>query len=201
MAQAPPARITGGVAREALERRYVAAAQTAQAAVAFVTDASAKHLTALLRSRPEARFAALAETSSVLTPDDRIKLLASLKGQAAPARPISATTASRWAIIRSRLPYQVVPITIRVLGGVALVVLGMLAWHRTPEQWVTIKDAKAPITQWRLPEGTAMTGLPSTGARYALLHRDGAVGVLRAWLPGRGYARARVPIDDLQAAR
>jgi hypothetical protein len=94
-----------------------------------------------------------------------------------------------------------VPITVRVLSGVVVVVLGLLAWHRTPEQWVTIKNVKVPTTQWRLPEGTVMTGPPTTDIRYALLRRDDTVGVLRAWLPGRGYAEARVPIDDLQTAR
>jgi hypothetical protein len=87
--------MTHGAAAKALEQRYAAAAQAAKDAATFVADASAKHLTALLRARPEARFAAIAETGSVLTAEDRSKLLASLKGQAAPARPISATTASR----------------------------------------------------------------------------------------------------------
>lgn len=201
MAQAPRTRMTGGAAAKALEQRYAAAAQASKDAATFVTDASAKHLTALLRARPEARFAALAETGSVLTAGDRSKLLASLKGQGAPARPISATTASRWAIFRSRLPYRVVPITVQVLSGVVVVVLGLLAWHRTPQQWVTIKSLKAPTSQWRLPEGTVMTGPPTMDIRYALLRREDTVGVLRAWLPGRGYAEARVPIDDLQAAR
>lgn len=201
MAQPPRNSRTGSDAAKALEQRYAAAAKAATEAVTLVAEASAKHLAGLLRSSTETRFAALAETGSVLTPDDRAKLLASLKGQAAPSRPISATTASRWAIFRSRLPYRVVPIAIKAFSGVAFVGLGLLAWHRTPEQWVTIKNTKAPTTQWRLPEGAMISGPPSTDTRYALLRYDGTTGVLRAWLPGRGYAEARLPIDDLQAAR
>lgn len=201
MAQPPRNRRTGSDAAKALEQRYAAAAQAATEAATFVAEVSSKHLTGLLRASLEKRFAALAETGSVLTPDDRAKLLASLKGQAAPSRPISATTASRWAIFRSRLPYRVVPIAIRAFSGVAFLGLGLLAWHRTPEQWVTIKDTKAATTQWRLPDGTMMARSPTTDTRYALLRRDGQIGVVRAWLPGRGYAEARVPIDDLQAFR
>ncbi|APX85908.1 hypothetical protein BV511_15065 [Methylorubrum extorquens] len=201
MAQTPrPARVETEAVRT-LERRYADAAQAATASDAVVTEASAKHLAVLLRAQPDARFAALEEASSILTLPDRGKLLASLKGQAATARPISAGTASRWAIFRSRLPYRIVPITIKALSAVAVVGLGLLAWHRTPEQWVSIRASIASNTQWRLPEGTVMTGAPTTDARFALLRRDSRIGVVRAWLPGRGYAEARVAIDDLQQAR
>ena len=201
MAQAPRRMMTGRVAVEAMEQRYAAAGQATAAAENVVVETSAKHLAGLLRGRPEARFAALAESGSVLTPEDRAKLVASLKGQATSARPISAGTASRLAILRSRLPYRVVPIMVRVLSSIAVVVLGLLAWHRTPEQWVTIRASAASSTQWRLPDGTTSTGAPTKDTRYTILRRDGEIGVLRAWLPGRGYAEAHVAIDDLQAAR
>lgn len=201
MAQPPRHRRIGSDAAKALEQRYAAAGKSATEAATYVAEASAKHLAGLLRSSTEKRFAALAEAGSVLTPDDRAKLLASLKGQAAPSRPISATTASRWAIFRSRLPYRVVPIAIKTFSVIALLGLVLLAWGRTLEQWVTIKNTKASTTQWRLPEGPMISGPPSTDIRYALLRRDGEIGVIRAWLPGRGYAEARVPINDLEGSR
>lgn len=188
-------------ARSTLEDRYVAARRAAQAAADHVAQASAQALTKLLRGGPEARFAALADPASALTPEDRAKLVQALSGQAAPARPIPASTASRFAIWRSRLPYRVVPLTIRGLGAVALAGLGLLAWQRTPAGWVSIAGRQALPVSWRLPDGNRSDGILSPGQRYPLVRWDGEVGRLRLWLPGRGYAETQVGRIHLQDAR
>jgi hypothetical protein len=185
----------------ALQTRYAAARRAADEAAARVAEASTRELNALLRAKPDARFAALADPASVLTPEDRARLLASLRGQSAPARAISAATASRWAIWRSRLPYRVVPLTLRGTGAVGLIGLGLLAWQRTPEVWVTPVGRQALPTSWRLPDGGRSDGTLNPGQRYALMRWQGATGVVRLWLPGRGYAETGIERIYLQDSR
>lgn len=169
-----------------LERRYRSAAEAAEAAASHVVEASARHLAALMRGGAAARFAALADTASPLTPEDRGKLVNALQKQAPNARPIIAGTASRLAIWRSRLPYQVVPWTVRGLSVLVVIGLGLLAWHRTPERWLTFTGA-AFIGHWRLPDGSILDRTLVPGERYALVREEGEAGLLRLWVPGRGY--------------
>ena len=191
---APPARST-------LEERYAAAQRAERAAADHVAQVSAQALAKLLRGGPEARFAALADPASCLTPEHRGQLLASLRGQAAPARPISAATASWWAIWRSRLPYRVVPLALRGIGAAALIGLGLLAWHRTPAGWVTITGRQALLAPWQLPDGSRSETTLTPGQHYPLVRWEGEVGILRLWLPGRGYAETRVGRAYLQDGR
>jgi len=183
---------------EALDARYAEARQAAEAAEEAVRQASASHLVSLLRAKPEVRFAALADSTSVLTTEDRTQLLISLWGAAAPSRPILAGTASRWAIWRSRLPYRVVALTMRGLLLVAGLGFGALAWHRTPERWVSIAGDKVLSTRWQWPGGQIAEGTLRPGERYVLARRDGEFGLLRHWSPDHGYAETRVPLAYLR---
>lgn len=181
-----------------LEERYRAAVRAADEAAAAVAAASKRHLDGLLKAKPEARFSALAEASSPLTPEDRGRLLQSLRGQAQPVRPITAATASGFAIWRSRLPYRVVPMA---MWGIILVAgLGLvgLARHRTPEGSVTIAAREAMPTRWQLPDGGGLDGILRPGERYALVRWEGEVGRLRKWYPGYGYAETLVRQGYLQ---
>ena len=87
------------------ERRAqaMAAAEAAARAVEGLSAEESRKLTdRLLKGGPAARFEALADEESRITPADRRRLLSSLTGKAAPRRAVLAGTASRWAIFRSR---------------------------------------------------------------------------------------------------
>ena len=60
--------------RQRLELRYRDASKVAEEANAHVVGMSERHLTGLLRGKPAARFAALGDPTSPLTPEDRAKL-------------------------------------------------------------------------------------------------------------------------------
>ncbi|MCJ2005545.1 hypothetical protein [Methylobacterium sp. J-092] len=200
MAQPPRPRPEATTPRDRLEERYGAAIRAADEAATAVTAASARHLAKLLRAGPEARFSALAESSSPLTPEDRGKLLQSLRGQSPPARPITAATASRLAIWRSRLPYRVGTVAMAGLTLVAGVGLVGLALHRTPTGAVTIAGREVLTIRWQLPDGSTRDGTLQPGQRYALMRWEGQSGRLRKWYPGHGYAEALIPQDYLQTA-
>lgn len=180
--------------RQRLELRYRDASKVAEEANAHVVGMSERHLTGLLRGKPAARFAALGDPTSPLTPEDRAKLLQSLEGQVPPARPITADTASRLAIWRSRLPYRVVPWTVRGLSAVTVIGLTVLAWHRTPERWIEITGTAALPVRWQLPGGGYEDDRLNPGEHYVLVRQEGTSGLLRRWYPGRGYAEARVSL-------
>ena len=126
--ETPRAHTEAATPGDRLEERYRAAIRAADEAAAALAAASKRHLDVLLKAKPEARFAALADASSPLTPEDRGRLLQSLRGQAQPVRPITAATASRLAIWRSRLPYRVVPMAMWAITLVA-------GPHSTPGSW------------------------------------------------------------------
>lgn len=182
----------------ALDARYAVARQAAEAAEDAVRQASAHHLATLLRAKPEARFAALAGNVSILTPEDRTQLLTSMRGGAPPSRPILAGTASRWAIWRSRLPYRTVAVAVRGLLLLAGLGLGALAWHRTPERWVSLAGDKVLNTRWQWPGSQITEGVLRPGERYVLVRREGEVGLLRHWSAEYGYAETRVPLAYLR---
>ena len=198
MASAPRPPAAAATPMELLEQRYLAAIQAAEAAAAHVTDASGQPLSKLPRASPQAKFKALAEASSPLTPEDRGKLLQSLNGHSPPSRPITAATASRLAIWRSRLPYRIVPLAMRGLILVTGLGLGLLAWHRTPERWMKITGQEVLSTRWQLPNGEIIEGILKPGERYVLVRREGKIGLLRSWYPGRGYAETRVFLGYLK---
>lgn len=201
MSLAPPPRTDAATPGDRLEERYRAAIRAADEAAAAVAAASKRHLDGLLNSKPEARFSALAETSSPLTPEDRGRLLQSLRGRGQPARPITAATASRLAIWRSRLPYRVVPVAMWGITLVAGLWLVLLAWHRTPEGSVTIAGRDTLSTRWQLPDGGALEGILRPGERYVLVRWEGQVGRLRKWYSERGYAETLVGEGYLQTGR
>ena len=184
-----------------LEACYEIARREADEAEANVKQASTRHLAKLLRAKPEARFAALSDRASVLTPEDRGQLLASLREQAAPSRAISAGTASRWAILRSRLPYRMVSLVVRGLAVAACLGLAVLAWQRTPEGFVELAGRQALPVSWRLPDGRTMENSLTPGQRYQLLRWNGGMAQLRLWLPGQGYAETQVAQEAVKSAR
>ncbi|MGX9984670.1 hypothetical protein [Methylobacterium fujisawaense] len=199
MARPAPSRSAPHLASSAtLDARYAAARQAAKAAEDAVRQASARHLADLLRAKPEVRFAALVDNVSILTPEDRTQLLTSMRGGAPPSRPILAGTASHWAIWRSRLPYRAVALAVRGLLLVAGLGLGALAWHHTPERWVSIAGDRDLSSRWQWPGGQITEGVLRPGEHYLLVRRDGEVGLLRHWSAEYGYAEIRVPLAYLR---
>ena len=181
--------------RQRLEQRYRDIARAAEEANASVVELSERHLARLLRGPVAARFAAFDDLNSPLTPEDRVKLLHALERQPPPARPISGGTASRLAIWRSRLPYRVVPWTVRGLSAILVVSLVVLAWHRTPERSIQITGREAMPVRWQLPSGDHQDSRLNPGERYAVLREEGTRALLRRWFPGRGYGEAWVALS------
>ncbi len=187
--------------RQRLEQRYQEAARAAGEANAHVVDMSERHLSRLLRGTAAARFAAFDDPNSPLTPEDRGKLLQALERQPAPARPISAGTASRLAIWRSRLPYRVVPWTVRGLCAVLVVGLAVLAWHRTPERSIQVTGRETLPVRWQLPGSDYQDSRLNPGERYVVVREEGTRALLRRWFPGRGYGETWVALSLPQEGR
>jgi hypothetical protein len=197
-ASAPSA--SGSPTAKTVRDNLAAATKAAEAEATEVARVSKRRLDGLLKARPDARFAALAEAESVLTPEDRLALLDSLRNAEASHRPIRAGTASRLAIWRSRLPYRLVPIGLGLGSALLLFGLALVAWYRTPERWVTLRGAEPQPIGWRMPDGMRVAGRLDPGSRALLWRRDGADGVLRSWVAQSGYAEARVPLSLLATA-
>lgn len=187
--------------RQRLEQRYRDIARAAEEANASVVELSERHLAQLMRGPVAARFAAFEDPNSPLTPEDRVKLLRTLERQPPPARPISAGTASRLAIWRSRLPYRIVPWTVRGLGTVLVLGVTVLAWHRTPERSIQVTGREVLPVRWQLPGGDYQDGRLNPGERYAVVREEGTRALLRRWFPGRGYGEAWVALNLPQEGR
>lgn len=201
MARPPQGPAAAQTPRQRLEQRYRDTAQAADEANAHVVDMSERHLARLLRGTVAARFAAFDDPNSPLTPEDRGKLLQALERQPPPARPISAGTASRLAIWRSRLPYRAVPWTVRGLSAILVVGLAVLAWHRTPERSIEVTGTEAQPVRWQLPGGDYQDSRLNPGERYVLVRQESTYGLLRRWYPGRGYGEAWVALSLPQQGR
>lgn len=195
MARLPQSAAVAQTPRQRLDQRYRDMARAADEANAHVVATSERHLARLLRGTAAARFAAFDDPTSPLTPEDRGKLLQALERQPAPARPISAGTASRLAIWRSRLPYRVVPWTVRGLSVVLVVSLGVLAWYRTPKRLIQITGTDALPVLWRLPGGEYQDSRLKPGEHYVVVREEGTQVLLRRWFPGRGYGETRVALS------
>ncbi|MFH6782165.1 hypothetical protein [Methylobacterium sp. MA0201] len=173
----------------------------AQQASVAEAKASKAVLDKLLRQSVEKRFAAFESESGKLTPADRRTLLASIKNADLPAQraPLGGT-ASRFAVWRARLPYQV--------GGMAasgialgLAAIGLIvAIRNTPSHAVEIVTTYPVPAQFRRADGVIVADRLEPRTRYVAMSERGGQTLLRLWLPRQGYATASVPSDWLRPA-
>jgi hypothetical protein len=189
MAQ-PPRTPTSGQRRAEAE---AAAAKAAQAAGERQVEDSRKLADRLLAGTAEDRFAALSDAALELTPADRRRLLRSLTGKGHTPRVVPAGTASRWALIRSRLPYRVGALASAGLMLVLLLIGILVARSNTPLGMV-VSDASQDLSvPFKLKDGQVAFDRLEAGRPYALMYRNNGVDVLRRWVSGSGYAEARIP--------
>ena len=195
------AQVSAPTSAERRAQAVAAAEAAAREAEGLNADESRKLADRLLKGGATARFDALADETSRITLADRRRLLSSLTGKAPSRRAITAGTASRWAIFRSRLPYRVQPL---VLGGLAVaggITALLVARSHTPEGIVASSYSQNLQVAFTLPNGTLALdpfednrpyGLDA-GRSYALVRQENGEAVLRQWVPGIGYAEAHVP--------
>jgi hypothetical protein len=185
----------GPAARVAVARNEAEEARVAEA------KASKAVLDKLLRQSVEKRFAAFESEAGKLTPVDRRTLLASIKNADLPAQraPVGGT-ASRFAVWRARLPYQV--------GGMAasgialgLALIGVIvAIRNTPSHAVEIVTTHPVPAEFRRADGVIVADRLEPKTRYVAMSERGGQTLLRLWLPRQGYATASVPSDWLRPA-
>lgn len=181
--------------RVAVARNEAKEAGTAEA------KASKAVLEKLLRQSVENRFAAFESEAGRLLPADRRTLLASIKNADLPARrgPVGGT-ASRLAVWRARLPYQVAGLAASGLAlGFALIGL-VVAIRNTPSHAVEIVTTYPIPAQFRRMDGIIVADRLEPKTRYVAVSDRGGQTVLRLWLPRQGYATASVPSDWLRPA-
>lgn len=174
-----------------------------EAKEARIAEAKASEaiLLKLLSQSVEKRFAAFESEAGKLTPADRRTLLTSIKNADLPAQraPLGGT-ASRSAIWRARLHYQV--------GGMAassialgLAAIGLfVAIRNTPSHAVEIVTTYPVPAQFRRADGVIIADRLEPGKRYVAMSDAGGQTWLRLWLPRQGYATASVPSDWLRPA-
>lgn len=175
-----------------------AAAEAAEREAETLSAAESRRLAdRLLTGGPDARFDALSDHTLQLTPADRRRILRSLTGQEPPRRIVPGGTASRWALIRSRLPYRAVALAsygLVILGAVA----GLVVAHaNTPTGTVLSKYPEDRPVTFRLKDGQVAFDTLEANTPYALVRQENGVAVLRRWKPGVGYAEAYVSVDDV----
>lgn len=181
-------------------RVAVARTEAQQASVAEA-KASKAILDRLLRQSVEKRFAAFESESGKLTPADRRTLLASIKNADLPMQraPLGGT-ASRLAVWRARLPYQVGGLaTSGVALGLAAIGL-IVAIRNTPSHAVEIVTRHPIQAQFRRADGVIVADRLEPKTRYVAMSERGGQTLLRLWLPRQGYATASVPSDWLRPA-
>ncbi len=176
----------------------VADVQRAEAADAAASRATLDRLRSLSVHK---RFEALADDTIKLNPEDRRALVQSLREGAPARRPITATTASRWALFQARLPYRVVPLTLAALALTTGLVVILVARARTPESWVRSRYAQDIAATFRGADGQVLADSLVAGQRYARLRQEGGAVTLRLWVSRVGYATASVPSDWVEAVR
>jgi hypothetical protein len=180
------------------ERRAEADATAGAAqreATALKAQESRRRADRLLQGATDARFDALSEEDPQLTPEDRRRILRSLAGKEPPRRVIPGGTASRLALIRSRLRYRSVAV-----ACVGLVVLGTIyglfvARSNTPIGVVLSNAPQSVPIAFRLKNGQIVFDTLEPDTPYALVRQENGVAVLRRWVPGVGYAEAQVSVD------
>ena len=145
----------------------------------------------------DARFDALSDQTLQLTPADRRRILRSLTGKEPPRRIVPGGTASRWALIRSRLPYRAVALAssgLVVLGGIVGLVV---ARANTPIGTVLSNGSQSLPVAFRLKDGQVVFDTLEANTPYALVRQENGTATLRRWKPGVGYAEAQVSVDDV----
>ncbi|RYB06600.1 hypothetical protein [Lichenibacterium ramalinae] len=170
----------------------VAAAAAARAASRTTAEESRKLADRLLAGGAEARFEALSDGDLALTQADRRRLLGSLAGKEPPRRVIPGGTASRWALIRSRLPYRIAALASAGFMVVVLVTGILVARANTPLGMVVSNARQDWSVPFALKDGQVAFDRLEAGRSYALVRRDGSGDVLRRWAPGAAYAEARI---------
>jgi hypothetical protein len=185
----------GPAARVAVARTEAEEARVAEA------KASKAVLDKLLRQSVEKRFAAFESEAGKLTPADRRTLLASIRNADLPVQraPVGGT-ASRFAVWRARLPYQVGGFA---ASGVALsfALIGLIvATRNTPSHAIEIITTDAIAVQFRRADGVIVADRLEPKTRYVAMSERGGRTLLRLWLPQQGYATASVPSDWLRPA-
>ena len=186
----------GPAARVAVARTEAEEARGAEA------KASKAILDKLLRQSVEKRFSAFESEAARLTPADRRMLLASIKNADLPARraPVGGT-ASRFAIWRARLPYQVGGLAAFVVATGFAVIGLTVAIRNTPSHAVEIITTYPVPAQFRRADGVIVADRLEPEIRYVAMSERGGQTLLRLWLPRQGYATASVPSDWLRPAR
>lgn len=186
--------------RERRAEAATAAEVAARSAADRAAAESRKQADRLLAGGAEARFAALSDETLHLAEADRRRLLRSLVGKEPPRRAIPTGTASRWALIRSRLAYRK---TALASSGFMLTVLltGILmARANTPLGLVVSNASQDWSVPFKLKDGQVAFDRLEAGRSYALVRRDGGGDVLRRWAPGAGYAEAHIPAGYVHEA-
>lgn len=177
-----------------------AAAKAARVAAGREAEDSRRLADRLLAGSPAARFDALSDAGPQLAQIDRRRILRSLTGKGSPGRAVPAGTASRWALIRSRLPYRVGALaSAGLMAGVLLTGI-LLARANTPLGTVVSTAGQDLSVAFTLKDGRVAFDRLEAGRRYALVRQEGDISVLRRWVPGVGYAEARIPPGYLRAA-
>ncbi|RYC34070.1 hypothetical protein D3273_02130 [Lichenibacterium minor] len=168
------------------------AASAARNAARTTAEASRGLADQLLRSGADARFDALSNPALHLTPADRRRLLSSLTGHEPARRIVPGGTASRWALIRSRLPYRVGAQAFA--GAVVLTaVVGLLvARSHTPIGLVVSDSPQDLLVPFTLEDGRIAFDRLDAGRPYALVSQSDGGMVLRRWVAGVGYAEAHI---------
>ena len=164
------------------------ARQDAADAEAEVVKISRKHLATLMSSPPRARMTHL--TDPELTPADRTELQHSVRSALPRSAPVKSTQTSVPTYFRRLLRacgYKCAVTIILLAGGG---VLAGLAWHNTGERMVGTSTTW--IIDWRLPDGSIWHGAWKAGISVIAMGPHNGKVVLRAWLPGRGYATTEV---------
>ena len=186
------------------EERRAEAAAAAEAAERAATDMNAeesrKLADRLLASGAEARFDALSDGDLALTQADRRRLVGSLAGKEPPRRVVPGSTASRWALIRSRLPYRVSALASSGFIVVVLLTGILVARANTPLGMVVSNASQDWSVSFKLKDGQVAFDRLEAGRSYALVRRDSGGDVLRRWAPGAGYAEARIPAGYVHEA-
>ena len=116
-----------------------------------------------------------------------------MTGKGHPRRTVPAGTASRWALIRSRLPYRVGAMA--STGFIlALLVTGILvARSNTPLGMVVSNAGQDLSVTFTTKDGQVAFDRLEAGRPYALIRRDDSGDVLRRWVPGAGYSELTSP--------
>lgn len=173
----------------------VAAQAAGQQADRMVAEESHRLAERLLAGEAGARFDALASQKEDLTPAERRRLLDSLIGYEPRRHVIPGGTATRWALIRSRLFYRIGALA--SAGAIAiLAIVGLLVARSNTPQGVVLSSASQDL-QVLFTTGTGQVAFDrlEAGRPYALVSQGNGIAVLRRWVAGVGYAEARVPVD------